>query len=150
MKKNGFTLIELLAVIVILAIIALIVTPIVSGIITSARNSANARSVEGHIKNLELAIITDAFAKASGDLAIYNTTGNKNTSSISDQASITAAGLTIPVNDKITCETYKVENGQVLEATKCADQTNKANWHHTYKYTVANGAEVDGEITSAN
>ena len=46
MKKNGFTLIELLAVIVILAIIALIATPIILGIINDAREKANERSVE--------------------------------------------------------------------------------------------------------
>ena len=46
MKKNGFTLIELLAVIVILAIIALIATPIILGIINDAREESNERSVE--------------------------------------------------------------------------------------------------------
>ena len=46
MKKNGFTLIELLAVIVILAIIALIATPIILGIINDAKEKANERSVE--------------------------------------------------------------------------------------------------------
>jgi len=45
-RKNGFTLIELLAVIVILAIIALIATPIILGIINDAREKANERSVE--------------------------------------------------------------------------------------------------------
>ena len=46
MKNNGFTLIELLAVIVILAIIALIATPIILGIINDAREESNERSVE--------------------------------------------------------------------------------------------------------
>ena len=46
MRKNGFTLIELLAVIVILAIIALIATPIILGIINDVREKANERSVE--------------------------------------------------------------------------------------------------------
>ena len=46
MNKNGFTLIELLAVIVILAIIALIATPIILGIINDAREESNERSVE--------------------------------------------------------------------------------------------------------
>ena len=46
MKRNGFTLIELLAVIVILAIIALIATPIILGIINDARENSNQRSVE--------------------------------------------------------------------------------------------------------
>ena len=49
MKKKGFTLIELLAVIVILAIIALIITPIVSDIIKSSSKAAAMRSVEGYI-----------------------------------------------------------------------------------------------------
>ena len=44
--KKGFTLIELLAVIVILAIIALIATPIILGIIKDAREKSNQRSVE--------------------------------------------------------------------------------------------------------
>ena len=44
--KKGFTLIELLAVIVILAIIALIATPIILGIINDAREESNERSVE--------------------------------------------------------------------------------------------------------
>src|SRR5574344_2101722 len=47
-NTNGFTLIELLAVIVILAVIALIVTPIVTGIIKQAKESANLRSAEGY------------------------------------------------------------------------------------------------------
>ena len=41
MKKKGFTLIELLAVIIILAVIALIATPIVLNVVDNARKSAN-------------------------------------------------------------------------------------------------------------
>ena len=44
--KKGFTLIELLAVIVILAIIALIATPIILGIINNAKKESQERSVE--------------------------------------------------------------------------------------------------------
>jgi len=46
MKNKGFTLIELLAVIVILAIIALIATPVILGIIDDARTATNERSAE--------------------------------------------------------------------------------------------------------
>lgn len=53
MNKKGFTLIELLAVIVVLAIIALIATPIVMGTIKKAQEGADARSVEGYAKALE-------------------------------------------------------------------------------------------------
>ena len=44
--RKGFTLIELLAVIVILAIIALIATPIILGIINDARKESQERSIE--------------------------------------------------------------------------------------------------------
>ena len=55
MKNKGFTLIELLAVIVILAIIALIATPIILGIINDSRDSAAERGAELVISNVELA-----------------------------------------------------------------------------------------------
>lgn len=53
-NKKGFTLIELLAVIVILAIIALIATPIVLNIITKVKTSAAQDSVYGAIDALTL------------------------------------------------------------------------------------------------
>lgn len=57
MKKNGFTIIELLAVIVILAIIALIATPIVINIIEDSKQSSVKVSAENYLNALELAII---------------------------------------------------------------------------------------------
>src|SRR5574344_574305 len=49
-KVKGFTLIELLAVIVILAIIALIITPVITDIIKGARESSDLRSAEAYVK----------------------------------------------------------------------------------------------------
>ena len=57
-KKNGFTLIELIAVLVILAILALIVTPLVMNIIRKAKISADRRSVDAYGRSVELAIAT--------------------------------------------------------------------------------------------
>ena len=54
--KKGFTLIELLAVIVILAVIALIATPIVLSIIEETKESAVLRSAEHYLSSLELSI----------------------------------------------------------------------------------------------
>ena len=62
MKNKGFTLIELLAVIVILAIIALIATPIILGIINDARQSARERTAELVAKEVQLAYTGYMFA----------------------------------------------------------------------------------------
>ena len=55
-KRHGFTLIELIAVLVILAIIALIVTPLVMNIIRKSKISARKRSVDAYGRSVELAI----------------------------------------------------------------------------------------------
>ena len=58
MKENnkGFTLIELLAVIVILAVIALIATPLIMGTITKAKKNSAVDSAYGYMKAVEQAI----------------------------------------------------------------------------------------------
>lgn len=60
MIKNikGFTLIELLAVIVILAVVALIASPIILGIVEDSRVSANVRSVERYAEVVRNTILT--------------------------------------------------------------------------------------------
>ena len=65
MKNKGFTLIELLAVIVILAIIALIATPIILGIINDSRQSAKDRSAEYVYEAVQLAYQTKYARKGS-------------------------------------------------------------------------------------
>ena len=55
-NKKAFTLIELIAVLVILSILALIVTPIVLNIVKHAKESANKRSVDAYGKSIELAV----------------------------------------------------------------------------------------------
>ena len=57
MKKKGFTLIELLAVIVILAIIALIATPTILGVIEKAKKGAAESSALGYIDAVEKQIM---------------------------------------------------------------------------------------------
>lgn len=52
-NKKGFTLVELLAVIVILAIIALIATPIILGVIDTAKEGAAKDSAYAYIEAVE-------------------------------------------------------------------------------------------------
>ena len=66
MKNKGFTLIELLAVIVILAIIALIATPIVLGIINDSRDSAKVNSAQFIIDGVQTAYAV-AYTKSYAD-----------------------------------------------------------------------------------
>lgn len=72
MKRNqkGFTLIELLAVIVILAIIALIATPMVLKYIEQSRKGAAERSTEAVAKAAETAYLT---AVMNGDASTATT-----------------------------------------------------------------------------
>ena len=127
MNKKGFTLIELLAVIVILAIIALIVTPVISNIIASAKKAANARSVEGHVKDIQIAIMTAAFDGGNLDLSSFDTT------------TTLSASLNVNSTDKVVCTAYTIEDGTVKEATGCTVNGSA----ETYSYTEANGAKAD-------
>ena len=63
MKKKGFTLIELLAVIVILAVISLIATPMILGVIEDAKLKAAEQSVNGYIDAVEKQVITSELTK---------------------------------------------------------------------------------------
>ena len=68
MGKKCFTLIELLAVIVVLAIIALIATPMVMNIIKGVQDSAAKRSAENYLSAVETAIVTAALKNPGGRL----------------------------------------------------------------------------------
>ena len=91
MKNNkGFTLIELLAVIVILAIIALITTPIVLNIINQSKEAANKRSVEAYAKAVEYAVMQYEY-KHNGELP-------------QNYAALAADGISVEyANSDVTC-----------------------------------------------
>ena len=76
MKRRGFTLIELLAVIVILAIIALIATPIILNLIEQARKGAFKRSAEGVLKSAKLSYTSSIMKDIPISDTIYYCDGN--------------------------------------------------------------------------
>lgn len=113
--KKGFTLIELLAVIVILAIIALIATPIILGIINDARDEAKERTAELVVSSVELAYSTAFMDEGveptleevknhfQMDNAVWSTDGTKITAENGVSCTVTAAStLSVDCGNEIT------------------------------------------------
>lgn len=115
-SKKGFTLIELLAVIVILAIIALIATPIVLGIIEDARNNAKKRSAELVIQSVELAYSTAFMADGSAPTLEEVKNAFKMDNAKWEENTITT-------NDKVTCEVTTNSNNLTVDCSEWGNAT---------------------------
>ena len=124
MKKRGFTLIELIAVLVILAILVLIVTPLVMNIIRKARIAADKRSIDAYGRSIELAIanylldngdfptsISQLTIEYSGDEVVCSTTQLKSDSSVY-LTGCTVGGRSVDYDygteETVTYDTYSV------------------------------------------
>lgn len=103
--KKGFTLVELLAVIVILAIIALIATPIVLKVIDNSRVGAAEQSSTGYVKAIENKILKGMVDKDEISNGVYSY----------DYLNPEVSG-TKPTNG-----IYNVNNGYVKSAIFCID-----------------------------
>ena len=82
MNKKGFTLIELLAVIIILAVIALIATPIVLNVVENARKEAKVNSAYGVVdaaKYVYLESMMSSTVSTSGYASDLKVSGEKPT-----------------------------------------------------------------------
>ena len=105
MKKKGFTLIELLAVIVVLAVIALIATPIVLNLVKTAKIGSAEQSVTGYVKAVENTIIKDMLDDKNISDGIYKY----------DSLEVDVSGKR-PTSGK-----YTVKNGRVESGNFCVD-----------------------------
>ncbi len=132
-NKKGFTLIELLAVIVILAVIALIATPIILNLIEKARKGAAESSVYAYIEAAEKAAVVymmeNTSAKISGDCKVA--AGNTLTCGAED-----AITLTLDVKG----ETPEVQEGSTVTFADTGEVTGAANLKiGSYTVTYAGG-----------
>ncbi len=140
MKTNqkGFTLIELLAVIVILAVIALIATPLIMGTITKAKKNSAVDSAYGYMKAVEQAIgeaqvddPTGAFdiagatvtvagegAQAGNQASVRLASGTTKTLTVNYKGSQPENGgtLTYDANGRVTSGTLKIGGYEVTIA----------------------------------
>ena len=107
MKNKGFTLIELLAVIVILAIIALIATPVILGIIEDARTSARKESAKLVLSSAKLAYSTASVnaggGNPTGDNVVTYLTRDLDNLAATDPIVKTASSITVTTKDNIVC-----------------------------------------------
>ena len=114
-KNKGFTLVELLAVIVILALIALIATPIILNVINDAKKQAAKDSAYGYMDAVEKYIVSSELEDESIPDGIYSVEDlNKKISvkgSTPDNGTIKIESKTVKRYD-IGIDGYAVSNGE--------------------------------------
>lgn len=128
MKNKGFTLIELLAVIVILAIIALIATPIILGIINDARTNAKKRSAELVYTGVEYAYTSVLFKQTSNgtvkdDASLAEIDAELNVDNVSKHEVVSGV-LQITTKDNVYCKVEKPANTTNKYTVTCGTNSN--------------------------
>ena len=136
-RNRAFTLIELIAVLVIMAIIALIVTPLVMNIIRKARISADKRSIDAYGRSVELAIAgylldTGKFPTEVSQLTIEYSGSQVvcETTQINPDSSVYLAGCTVGGRN-VENYTYGSDKSPTYTAYSVGDQVtyNSINYY---------------------
>ena len=120
-KNKGFTLVELLAVIVILALIALIATPIILNVINDAKKQAAKDSAYGYMDAVEKYIVSSELEDKSIQDGTYrveelNSMGVSVKGSTPDNGNIEIKNSSVKSYD-IGIDGYEVSNGEVKKVS---------------------------------
>ena len=120
-KNKGFTLVELLAVIVILALIALIATPIILNVINDAKKQAAKDSAYGYMDAVEKYIVSSELEDKSIKDGTYsveelNSMGVSVKGSTPDNGNIEIKNSSVKSYD-IGIDGYAVSNGEVKKVS---------------------------------
>ena len=142
MKKKGFTLIELLAVIVVLAIIALIATPIVMNTIEKSKKGAAERTADSYIGAVETTVATK---RLEGDIL-------EGTYTINDKGNLEGNGLTEPLEiemngNKPSGGTITIKDGQVTTDSRMTVGSYEVAYNPTTKKYEAKGSSSSEDDT---
>ena len=150
-KMKGFTLIELIAVLVIMAIIALIVTPLVMSIIRKAKVSADKRSIDAYGRSIELAIagylLDNGSFPTSIDQLTIEYSGEEvvcSTTNLNSDSSVYLAGCTVG-GRSVEGYTYgKEETGPTYTAYSVGDQVTYNNINY---YVIKDSSASEESVT---
>ena len=149
-NKKGFTLIELIAVLVIMAIIALIVTPLVMSIIKKAKVSADKRSIDAYGRSIELAIAGYLMDNGSFPTSIEQLTieysGEEvvcSTTQINEDSSVYLAGCTVG-GRSVEGYTYGKEETVTYDAYEVGDEVTYNNVDY---YVIKNSSASEDSVT---
>lgn len=121
MKRKGFTLIELLAVIVIIAIIALIITPTILGVIEKAKKGAFEQSVRGIIKTADVYYTSNMGEIVEDDIITFKCNGktceDKNGNKLEFKGTVPTSGqVVLTGRQEISVESLRM-NGYCASGT---------------------------------
>ena len=149
-KEKGFTLIELIAVLVIMAILALIVTPLVMSIIKKAKVSADKRSIDAYGRSIELAIagylldngdfptsIDQLTIEYSGEEVVCTTT------QLNSDSSVYLAGCTVG-GRTVEGYTYGSDKSPTYTAYQVGDQVTYNNINY---YVIKDSGAKESTVT---
>ena len=153
-NKKGFTLIELLAVIVVLAIIALIATPIVMNTIKNAKKGAAERTADNYIKQVETAVAESRIDGTKVANGTYNIQPDGNLCPTSGCGENDKDKITIDMGgNKPTSGIIKIENGGVSSTDTTmtvGDYDVKYNQENKKYEAIEKGSSTTTALCTAN
>ena len=148
-KRKAFTLIELIGVLVIMAILALIATPLVMNIIRKARIPADRRSIDAYGRSIELAIagylldngkfptdISQLTIEYSGDEVVCET------AQINPDSSVYLAGCKVK-GRSVTNYTYGSDKSPSYKAYNIGDEVTYNNVNY---YVIKDSGKNDSTV----
>ena len=157
-NKKGFTLIELLAVIVVLAIIALIATPIVMNTIKNAKKGAAERSADNYVKAVEQKVAESRIDGTKIANGTYSIQPDGNLCPTAGCGENDKDKITIDMSgNKPTSGTVTIKNGQVANDSKMTvgdydvkyNEDNK-KYEATEKNDTTSSTYANGEVVYFN
>ena len=151
MKKKGFTLIELLAVIVILAVIALIATPLIMNVINDARKNSFKDSAYGITKAIELKSMRARLDDTGNSTFVVDLTGTdldfKGSKPKKGYAAINVSGdIALEMNDGTWCVTKGFTDTDVT-ITKLEEGCDGSSIQSLDLSTPTSNDQVQGPVT---